>query len=101
MFISYHRKAYTGADDKGLRLTIDSNISYRLDMLYFTAPQAACLPIKPDTFLLEIKTPAGIPMWLTRILSEIEIFSESFSKYAACFSDHMLNSNEKQVVRSA
>jgi len=88
-FLAYYRQAFVsaGMEDDGLRLTIDSNISYRLDMLHFTQPQLGCAALDSNTFLLEIKTPLSIPLWLVRILDELEIFPSSFSKYATCFTD--------------
>ena len=88
-FLSYHRQAFAGiaGKDDGLRITIDSDISYRLDKLYFAQPTMGCYELNPNIFLLEIKTPLGIPLWLTRLLCELEIYATSFSKYAACFTD--------------
>jgi len=94
-FLAYYRQAFAGIDDDNLRMTIDSNISYRLDNLRFTQPQLGCSTLDTNTFLLEIKTPLSIPLWLVRILGELEIFSSSFSKYATCFTDWIGQSKEK------
>ena len=99
-FLAYYRQAFANveAEDDGLRLTIDSNISYRLDNLYFTQPQLGCTTLDSNIFLLEIKTPLSIPLWLVRILEELEIFSSSFSKYATCFTNWIGQSNKKAAT---
>ena len=105
-YIAYYRQAFAGISDEGLRITIDSNISYRLDTLCFTEPERGCPALDPNTFLLEIKTPISIPLWLAHLLCELEIFPTSFSKYAACFTDWTSKQTnkptfEKQVIKIA
>jgi hypothetical protein len=34
---------------------------------------------------MEIKCSGGIPLWMTRILSQEKIYKTSFSKYAAAY----------------
>lgn len=100
-YIAYYRQAFAGINnDEGLRITIDSNISYRLDTLCFTEPERGNPVLEPNTFLLEIKTPINIPLWLAHLLSELEIFPTSFSKYATCFTDWTSKqSNESLLER--
>jgi len=109
-FISYHRQAFAGLNDDSLRLTLDSDISYRLDRLCFSNSRKgmASIPLNsnntnnPNGFLLEIKTPLSIPLWLVHLLSELGIFATSFSKYAACFTDWIeKEDSEKWGIRSA
>lgn len=100
-YISYNRQEFTGVHDEDLRLTIDSNISYRLDSLFFTQPQLDCSALDPNKFLLEIKMPLSIPLWLSHILSDLGIFASSFSKYAACFTDWSTATTKKKVIKIA
>ena len=41
--------------------------------------------LKKNQVLLEVKTAAAIPMWLTMFLSEILIYKTSFSKYGTAY----------------
>jgi len=103
-YLAYYRRAFAGINDEGLRLTVDSNICYRLDTLRFTEPSLGCSFLDPNMFLLEIKTPLSIPLWLAHLLCEIGIFSTSFSKYATCFT-HWTKSKDssfgKRVIKIA
>ena len=41
--------------------------------------------IEEDDRLLEVKIPGAVPVWLAHILSELEIFPRSYSKYGKAF----------------
>jgi len=89
MFISFLRTAYSGIEDDGLRVTFDSGIRYRHDNLDFFHPEDGHVVLDEDYQVLEIKTPFGIPLWLSRLLSHNLIYKTSYSKYGTCFSDSM------------
>lgn len=80
-YISYRRTAWAGKDDPDLRITFDRDITSRYDdtRLESTADGSKLLP--KDTYLMEIKIPGAMPMWLARVLSEKQIFPHSFSKF--------------------
>jgi len=84
MFISYYRQAFAGLHDAGLRITFDSEISYRLDDFGFNSPGVGHAILK-DAILLEIKTPSNFPVWLAQLLGELGLYTSSFSKYGTCF----------------
>lgn len=85
MFLAYDRWAYRGADDPNLRITFDRNIRYRTDDLDLTHGDRGTRLLPKDTVLMEIKIPGAAPLWLSHILSELGIFSNSFSKYGRCY----------------
>jgi len=89
MFISYRRKAFSGKEDTGLRVTFDSDIRYRLDHLHFYEPSRGRSVMQAGYQLMEIKTPTSIPLWFARLCSENGIFSASYSKYAICYTDYL------------
>ncbi|MDR1669919.1 MAG: polyphosphate polymerase domain-containing protein [Oscillospiraceae bacterium] len=94
VYIAYHRIALAGAEDEGLRVTFDTDICFRTDCLDFRHPYVG-VPILPrNNMLMEIKTLGGMPMWMTRILSENKIYPAAFSKYGACYTDHILGQSE-------
>jgi len=80
-FIAYDRKSYCGIFDKNLRITIDSNLRSRREDLHLELGDAGKRYFKKDYYIMEVKTLESIPLWLTRILSELKIFPISFSKY--------------------
>ena len=88
MFIAFLRTAYTGVEDEGLRVTFDNSIRYRCDKLDFTHPSIGHEVLHKDYQVMEIKTRASIPLWLSRILSENGIYRTSYSKYGTCFTDY-------------
>lgn len=86
-FIGYDRTAYTSQTDPGFRLTVDSDIRYRLTDLDLRSGDIG-MPLREQGFrIMEIKTAGNMPMWLTEILSEKKIYSGSFSKIGTCFKE--------------
>jgi len=90
IYISYRRMAFAGTKDDGLRLTFDTDLRFRLDCLDFSYPGSGHGIIPDGAMLMEIKTLGGIPLWLTGALCEYEIYPKAFSKYGACYTDHIL-----------
>ncbi len=80
-FISYRRTAYAGKTDPDLRITFDRDITSRYSdvRLESTAPGSKLLP--EEHYLMEIKIPGAMPLWLAHVLSEKNIFPHSFSKF--------------------
>jgi hypothetical protein len=91
IYISYARKAYAGIDDGELRLTIDSDIRFRLDNLHFYRPGDGYAVLPRNKLLMEIKSLGGMPLWLARALSETEIYPTAFSKYGVCYTGFILS----------
>lgn len=101
MFVSYHRTAFIGIEDEDLRITLDSKICYRLNMLDFFHPGEGRHILPEDHVLMEIKTSKGVPMWLAKSLSDNKIYTSSFSKYGACYTDYYQRKIQKEVIISA
>lgn len=90
IYISYLRIAFVGIADAMLRITFDRDVRFRLDCLKYTCPENGHVILPRDKMLMEVKTPGGMPLWLTRALCESEIFPTSFSKSGACYIDYIL-----------
>ena len=86
MAISYERIAMAGTEDPELRLTFDTNIRYRTNHLDLRYGNEGTDIMQPGQHLLEIKVAGAMPIELAHILSELKIFSTSFSKYGQAFS---------------
>lgn len=81
MYIAYDREAFYGKEDENVRVTIDRNIRSREDNLQLESGDFGDLLLEENLYVMEIKINAAIPMWLVGILSELEIYPMSFSKY--------------------
>lgn len=84
-FIAYDRLAYAAADSSGLRVSFDQNIRWRSDQLDLTTGDFGRQLLGHDQWLLEIKTPLSIPVWLTDHLTKCKIYPARFSKYGRSF----------------
>lgn len=85
MFLSYERDAFFAKDDRDLRITFDSDITYRRDDLRFEDGVFGKKLIQPDQYLMEIKVPGAMPLWLSHILDRLEIRSSAFTKYGNAY----------------
>lgn len=86
LYLAYDREAYYGKQDKELRMTFDINIRSRQNDLDLAKGDAGELLLRSDQHLLEIKIPQAMPMWLVKIMNELEIYPVSFSKYGTIYS---------------
>lgn len=79
-FLSYERIAMVGAEDSGFRITLDKNILARRDNLPLTEGCFGRPLIPSGKWLMEIKFSEAIPLDFAKLLSELKIYSRSFSK---------------------
>ncbi len=84
-FIGYDRKSYCGKNNEALRITIDSNLRSRTNNLSLELGDIGTQYFNKELFIMEIKTLGGIPMWLTKTLSDLKIYPISFSKYGSIY----------------
>ena len=84
------RKAYVGSEEPGLRLTFDSSIRWRDTQLRLTDGDHGQELLEDGQVLLEIKMPESAPLWLAELLSRLEIFPRSFSKYGQCYKNELI-----------
>lgn len=98
MFLSYDRLAYKGISDPGLRLTFDTHILYRQDNLGLDKGTWGKELLSPGTRIMEIKIPGSFPMWLSRILTDLEIYPASFSKYGTAYAKELTQEIKKGKV---
>lgn len=90
LFLSYEREAFYSKDGSDFRITFDENIRYRQHNLTLDSDPDGIPLLGQDMVLMEIKTPAGIPLWLTHLLSQQKIYKTSFSKYGAAYQKEQL-----------
>ena len=105
LYLAYDRMAYAGTQDPDLRITVDQNIRSRDYDLDLTKGDYGTIQEKPE-YLMEIKVLGAYPVWLAKVLSELEIYPISFSKYGMIYkqnifgqiSDRQLEESEEQGV---
>ena len=98
MLISCDREAFFAKDDSEFRITFDKNIKYRQDNLSLCDKISGNPIINDDEALMEIKVVGGMPIWMTRLLSEKRIFKTSFSKYGKAYKMSKLRKLEKDDI---
>lgn len=87
VYLSYRRDSYRvrGSD---LRLTLDTEIRYRFhDLALGAGPEGELLLPEGET-IMEVKTCAGLPLWLLRRTGEMGIFPARYSKYGNIYKRH-------------
>lgn len=83
--VFYTRKAFFDKENPELRITVDKDIKWRREDLDLTLGAYGERLIPEGYRLLEIKIPGVMPLWLAHVLSELNIFPNSFSKYGKAF----------------
>ncbi|MGF7144277.1 hypothetical protein HNQ56_002708 [Anaerotaenia torta] len=81
MYISYQRTAMYGMEDSRLRITFDRDILWREQELWLEYGIWGNPLLQQGERLMEIKLPYAMPLWLSRILDQLELYPVSFSKY--------------------
>lgn len=82
-FISYLRTSYVANDDKNTRITFDQDIRYRHDHLSLHSEKQD-QPIT-DKIIMELKVNDSIPLWLSHILNEVNVYPQGFSKVGSAY----------------
>ncbi|WP_373231906.1 polyphosphate polymerase domain-containing protein [Cohnella sp.] len=81
LYLAYDRIALFCKNNRDLRITFDTNIrSRRYDVKLESGDYGEEL-LSRGQWLMEVKAEKTIPIWLSRMLSELGIFRTSFSKY--------------------
>lgn len=99
VYISYSRKAFFAKDDKDFRLTFDSKIITRRDDLSLEDGNFGYPILDDGIYLMEVKILKAMPLWFTRILTELEIYNTHFSKYGNEFMNYCLNNSNIDLKR--
>ncbi len=91
LYLSYDREALCGVgEEKGLRVTFDRNIQSRTYDLDLSVPPSGEQLLEPDQWLMELKAPGAVPLWLSEALTKLEIYPTSFSKYGRIYTRDQL-----------
>ena len=92
VYLSYRRIALFGKENKEIRITFDSDIisrDYDLDLSKGSYGERV---IPENSYLMEIKIAGAMPMWLVKMLEELDVYPVSFSKYGTVYKNKLLES---------
>ena len=96
LYLSYDREAYRMRNGSSMldggrefRVTFDSNILCREHDLSLRSDAYGTAILEEGKYLMELKCPGAIPLWMTKILSEEHIYKTSFSKYGTAYCSFM------------
>ena len=99
-YIGYRRIAMFDNENPDLRITFDTDITSRYDDISLETGLTGHRVLPEKTYLMEIKIPGAMPLWLARILSEGQIYSSSFSKFGNAHIQHkfMMQHQYKEAI---
>lgn len=97
LFLAYERTAYFCPDNPHLRITFDKNIRSRYDDISFEHGDKGEVLLPENTYIMEIKIPNAAPLWLAHLLSQNQIFSQSFSKYGTVYTNTFTKGEDSDV----
>lgn len=81
---AYHRQAFMGSKyESGLRITFDTNVSYRCHELLVNENTPNYLVLPREWTILEVKANEAIPDWVTSMLGRHNCELRRVSKYCA------------------
>ena len=83
MFIGCKREAFFGKYDRTLRITFDTDITYRNYNVNFDDDKGEIL--LKDRIVMEVKFGLAIPYEIVRMLSEMGLYRRGYSKYGKVF----------------
>ncbi len=90
VMIIYDRIALFSQQDHDFRITFDFNIRWRSDDLDLTHGDYGRILAPNLDCLMEVKALGAFPLWFSKILSKLEIYPGSFSKFARCYTNCLL-----------
>lgn len=81
LYLAYDRVALFGREDPDFRVTFDRSIRFRRDNMGLEQGDAGELLLPPGWYLMESKVMGATPLWFAHILSDLSLYTVSFSKY--------------------
>ena len=88
------REAFFDEKNADVRLTFDQNLRYRYGFPKKDNVNDGTPIVDDGQYIMEIKTPGAMPLWLANALSECKIYPKSFSKYAHAYFDILKKEEE-------
>lgn len=98
-YVAYDRMAFFGKTDPELRVTFDRRIRCRDSRLDLAQGDSGICLLKSDEILMEIKIPGAMPLWMSRIFSELSIYPISYSKYGTYYKEVLIKRQAEEGGR--
>ena len=98
-YLSYERIAMYGKENPNLRITFDFNIkgrNYDFDLKEGTFGEDL---LEKGQVLMEVKIPGAMPVWMSRLFSELGIFPVSYSKYGNYYKKYIIGKERKKKMK--
>lgn len=94
LYLAYDRIAFFEKDNSALRISFDTNIRARRYDLRLEYGDYGEKIISDNLYLMEIKSELTKPLWVCRMLSDLDIKRQRFSKYGTEYKIHIMDSKE-------
>lgn len=98
VYLAYDRIAYFEQGNPDLRISFDMNIRSRRYNVALESGDFGDNLLDSSTYLMEIKTSRAKPLWLTNMLTELNIKRQSFSKYGTEFKNTLNTEPMKKAI---
>jgi hypothetical protein len=98
-YIRYDRIALLSPDDD-LRITFDFNIIYRQKNVTLESHDGKPILPTTDSVIMEIKSDQNFPLWIVNKLSELKLYSQSFSKYGKAYEYYLGGNTDDDILYS-
>lgn len=101
VYLAYDRLAMCSNENPDLRITFDTNIRWRENVLDLSKGVWGKSLLEPGQHLMEVKIPGAMPLWLSRGLAVLGIYPTSYSKYGNCYKNYLIHSTDLGGIQSA
>ena len=85
--------AYFEKNDGDFRITFDTNIMTRREDIRLEYGSFGQLLLSENMYLMEIKINRAVPLWFAQIMSSLNIYPISFSKYGTEYKKYIIKNN--------
>ena len=85
MYLSYYRTAWVQKNDRSIRITFDTDLTYRTENVNLISGSYGAKLLPEGSVLMEIKCGDAYPLELVRLLEKYSIYPTSFSKYGLAY----------------
>lgn len=97
LYLAYDRIAYFEKGNNDLRISFDTNIRARRYDLGLELGDFGENVTDKDMYLMEVKTHLAKPMWLTELMTDLDIKRKSFSKYGTEYKNTLTKGKSEEA----
>lgn len=90
LYLAYDRYSYREKNNSHFRLTFDYNIRSRISDLKLDSGDEGQKLLNNNQYIMEVKCLNAMPLWFSKILSYLQIYPISFSKYGKIYEQRVL-----------